>query len=872
MHQPPKLPLRFFRWYCHPDFVEDIEGDLVERFERSAQEKSTRLAKWQFTKDVIRLFRPGIIKSLITTQKINHYDMIVHNLKIGYRNLLGNKGYSYINIGGLAVGIAVSLLIGLWVQDELTFNQTHQNYERIAQVMQHQHIDQIYTEEVMPMPIGDELRDKYGGDFDYIVMSTWNGKNILSHNQKSLSQTGRYMEPDAPHLLSLKMKEGTRDALEDPTSILLSNTAAQALFGNENALNKEIKIGNQLDVVVRGVYEDIPVNSRFNELSFIASWDLYLTSEPWLIRAKANPQWDDNSFYLFVQVAENTTIDATSQKIKTVKYDNLRESQKSLNTEVFLNPMAEWHLRSHWENGVKAGGPVTYVWLFSIIGIFVLILACVNFINLSTAQSEQRAKEVGLRKSLGSARSQLIQQFFGESFLIVVCSFILAVVLVLAVIPSFNQLAGKQITLPYSDLRFWLASLSTVLLISILTGAYPALYLSSLRPIDTLKGTLKADPLASILRRILVVGQFTVSVVLIIGTLAVVKQVEYTKDRPLGYDKEGTLMIEMSSPEYYGKFDILRTELIKQNAIVEMAQSSSPLTDNWNSNDGFSWKGKDPEFLPYFNTVWITPEYGQTIGWEIVKGRNYSKELTTDKSAYIINEAAAEYMGLQNPVGTVMKWFGGPDHEIIGVAKDMLVESPFQSIAPTIYIIDSRENNINFFLLKLNPNNSVQQSLSLVENTIRTYLPNIPFEYQFTDQQHAEKFATEERIGKLSGIFALLAIFISCIGLFGMASFMTEKRTKEIGIRKVLGASVLSLWQLLSKEFVLLVLVSCLIATPMAYYGMDQWLQNYGYQTTLSWSLFAVAITGALFITLLTVSFKSIKAANMNPVNSIKSE
>ena len=422
------------------------------------------------------------------------------------------------------------------------------------------------------------------------------------------------------------------------------------------------------------------------------------------------------------------------------------------------------------------------------------------------------------------------------------------------------------------NLYFWLSCFSAVLLISLVTGGYPALYLSSLKPVSILKGKHKSGALVSSLRKFLVISQFTVAVVLIIGTLTVVKQVQHAKDRPLGYDKDGTIMIEISSPEYYGKFNAFRNELISQNVILEMTQSSSPLTDNWNSNDGFTWKGKDPEFSPYFNTVWVTPEYGRTVGWEVTSGRDFSKNLATDKSAYIINEAAAEYMGLQNPVGTIMHWFGGPDHEIIGVVKNMLTESPFQSISPTIYIIDREENNANFYLIKLNPNQSVQQSLSSIETVIKKLAPGVPFEYQFTDQQHDKKFAAEQRVGQLSGIFAILAIFISCIGLFGMASFMTEKRTKEIGIRKVLGASVLSLWRLLSKDFVTLIVVSCFIALPVAYYGMNQWLQNYTYQTTLDWSLFAFATFGALALTLLTVSFKSVKAANMNPVNSIKSE
>ena len=870
-HTPPRHILRFFRWYCHPGYLEDIEGDLWERFGRNIREKGLRAANWFFLWDVIILFRPGIIRLLKGNQKLNYFDMFKHNLKIGYRNLLRKKGYSLINIGGLTAGMAVAMLIGLWLYDELTFNQYHQNYDRIAQVMQVQTINgRKFAQTSIPMPLGSELRDKYGSDFKFLVMSSWFGDHILSNNEKKLSKMGGFMDVDAPHLLSLKMLQGTMYGLKEPGSILLSSSVAKALFGKSNPIDKVIQIDNYLTVKVTGIYEDLPYNSRFRKLMFIAPWELYVSSDDWLKEARDNPNWNNNSFQLIAQVTDHADMRQVSGKIKRIKYDNQDESSRKSNAEIFLHPMKDWHLRSNWENGVKTGGLIQYVWLFGIVGVFVLLLACINFMNLSTAHSAKRSKEVGIRKSVGSVRSQLIGQFLSESFLVVFLAFVLAILLVFTVIHPFNQLAGKQMVFPFTNLHFWLISLGFVSVTGFLAGSYPALYLSSFHPVKVLKGTFKVGRSAASLRKVLVVLQFTVSVTLIIGTIMVEKQILYSKNRPVGYDQNGIIMIEMNSPDHYGKYELLRNELKKNNTIVEMAQSSSPLTGVWNENDGYSWEGKDADFLPLFATIQTTFEFGKTVGWEIINGRDFSSDFASDSAAFIVNESAVRYMGLEDPVGKIVK-FGSKDYEIIGVVKDLLMESPFKLAKQTVYLIDQHEN-VNWMVLKLNPDKSTAASLAMVKDVFNQYIPAVPFEYVFADEDYARKFASIERIGKLSETFAILAIFISCLGLFGLASFMAEQRIKEIGIRKVLGASVLNLWQMLSREFVALVVLSSIIAIPISYYAVTGWLQNYEYRTDLSWWVFGCAVMGGLIITLLTVSLQSVKAAMVNPVNSLKSE
>lgn len=794
--------------------------------------------------------------------------------KIGWRTLLKHKGYSFINIGGLAVGIAVAMLIGLWIKDELSFNKSHRNYDRVAQVMQHQTFNGVVgTQSSIPYPLAEGIRTKYGEDFQYLSMASWTGDHILSYGETNLAKSGNYMQPDGPHILDLQMISGSRDGLREPGSILLSQSVAKSIFGDEDPMNKLMRIDNRMDVKVTGIYEDIPANSNFGNMTFIAPWDLYVSTQNWVKSARDESQWGNNSFQLFAQLADHADMEKVSERIRSIKYDAVGEDEKIFNAEIFLHPMKDWHLQSRWENGVHSGGFIQYVWLFGIVGIFVLLLACINFMNLSTARSEQRAKEVGIRKSIGSVKRQLIGQFLSESFMVVVIAFMLALAIVSIVLPHFNDLTKKQITMPYADPYFLIATIVFIAITGLLAGSYPALYLSSFQPVKVLKGTFKSGRFASVPRKILVVVQFTVSVTLIIGTIIVYNQIQFSKDRPMGYDRNGIIMINMSTLDYYGKYDVFRSELKNTGAIEEMSESSSPLTGVWSSNGGFTWEGKDPDLQAEFATIRVTHDFGKTIGWTITDGRDFSRDYASDSVGFIFNESAIKFMSMENPIGKTVRWGDdeeGTDFKIIGVIKDMLMESPFAEVSPTVYLISYE--NVNWIELKLSPELSTHAAIEKVEGVFKKIIPDVPFSYQFADEEHARKFASEERVGILSGIFASLAIFISCLGLFGLASFVAEQRTKEIGIRKVLGASVTNLWGMLSKDFLILVIVSSLIAIPIAYYYLDSWLQNYEYRVPISWWTFGISIASAIVITLLTVSYQAISAALMNPVKSLRSE
>ncbi len=779
---------------------------------------------------------------------------------------------SIINIGGLAVGMAVALLIGFWIYDEISFNKSFKNYDRIAMVMQHQTVNGVVDSyNALPMPLGKELQTRYGNNFKYVVMASWAGDGIITSGEKNLSKRGIFMDEDGPRMFSLKMIEGTYDALKYPNTIIISSSTAKAFFGNDDPMNKPIKIGHKLDVKVTGVYEDVPFNTEFAGLEYIAPWSLYITSEDWLKRSVT--EWDNNSFQIFAQIADHTDFNTVNRNIIQSKNIHDPTLEKKYKAQVFLNPMRDWHLRTHFENGIRTGGPIEYVRLFSIIGVFVLLLACINFMNLSTARSEKRAKEVGIRKSIGSLRGQLIMQFYVESLLIVVFAFALSLLLVQLILPWFNDVADKKMIIPWANPFFWIVGFGFSFITAIIAGSYPALYLSSFRPIKVLKGTFKVGRLAAIPRKVLVVMQFSISLALIIGTIVVYNQLQFSKNRPIGYNRNGLMMIRMKTPDFYGKFDLLENDLKNSGAVEQMAESHSPLTNLYSANDGFSWPGKDPNLEGDFGTIWITHDFGKTISWQIKEGRDFSKEFTSDSSAIILNQSAVKYMGLKNPVGTMVKW--GTDataksYKVIGVVKDMLMESPYEPVRQTIYFMDY--NDVNWIILKLNPNKSATQSIAKIESVFKKYIPSVPFDYKFADKEFASKFAAEERIGKLSTFFAALAIFISCLGLFGLASFVAEQRTKEIGVRKVLGASLFNLWRLLSKDFLLLVIISLLIAIPISYYFMSNWLLHYNYRTNISWWVFGISGFGAMLITLLTVSFQAIKAAIANPVKSLRTE
>jgi len=795
--------------------------------------------------------------------------MLINFFRVAIRNLQRNSGYAAINILGLAIGMTIVILIGMWMFDELSYNTSHRNYERIAQVYMNQTLNsEVKTTAECPMPASEALKNTYGNYFKRVVTAWWESDHLLEVGETKTMLKGTFIEPEALEMFSYKMKVGTLASLQDESSIVLSESAAKTLFGDRDPLNQSIRIDNDVEVKVTGVFEQLPHNSRFYNIEFLGNWDMWVASNAWLEADMHN--WS-KTISTFVELNEGVSVEEVNRAIADLKKKNISVEQAgSENPELFLEPMARWHLYTIFKDGKSVGGRIQLVWLFGTIGAFVLFLACINFMNLSTAQSERRAREVGIRKSIGSMRSQLIQQFLSESFVVVFGAYCIALALVTASLPLFNQLTDKQMAWPWNNLYFWGASAMFIVFTSFVSGSYPALYLSSFQPVKVLKGTFKGGKFAATPRKVLVIVQFTVSIALIIGTVVVWQQIQYAKDRPVGYTRAGLIMVRKTLDEFFtnNNSETLRNELMRSSAVEGVAESSNPATEVWFNSTSLEWRGKDPNVQADFATMAVTHDFGKTVGWTFVDGRDFSREHSTDSTGVVLNETAARLMSLENPVEEEITW-DGKKYKVIGVIKDMVMTSPYEPVKPTAYKLSYDEAYM--ITIRINPAMSVGEALSKIENVFQSVIPSV-FDYKFVDQEYANKFASEERVGRLATIFAILAIFISCMGLFGMASFVAEQRRKEIGIRKILGASVRNLWTMLSFEFVQMVLLACAIGIPVAWFYLNEWLQQFAYRVNVSVWVIVLSAAGALTITIITVSFQTIRASMADPVRSLRSE
>lgn len=796
--------------------------------------------------------------------------------KIAWRNLQKNKLVSVLNIGGLAVGMAVAMLIGLWIWDELSFNKYNKNYDSIAQLARKEMVNgEVFIADEsnhFPIPLAAQLRTNYPDYFKQVALATEGGEQLLSVDNNRFSRSGMYVEPDFTSIFTLDMVAGTPSGLNDPHSILISKSLSVSLFGQANPVGKVVKLNNKDDVKVSGVFADLPGNNRFSDISFFCPLKLLIATND---QVKQNlDNWGNSSFHIFLQTAPGFNMTEISRHIKDVYWPKIETTRPKSNDEpttLFLHPMKDWHLRSEWKNGLHAGGQLQVVWLFGIIGGFVLLLACINFMNLSTARSEKRAREVGIRKTFGSRRSQLVKQFLSESLLTVFIAFLLSIVLILISLNAFNGIAAKKISFSFfHHPDFWIISLLFILVTAFVSGSYPAFFLSAFQPVKVLKGTFGASGSAAIPRRILAGLQFTFSIILIIGTIVVYRQIRHGQDRPIGYDRNGLIRININTPDLNGKYEVLQKELLSSGGVTGFAQSSSATTENNYYDDRLEWEGKETKLHQMsFVLMAVTYDFGKTVGWQFTQGRDFSRRFATDNAAIILNEAAVKYMRLRDPVGKTVKWNGNP-YTVVGVIKDMITASPYTPVQQSIFFMVPNVGPV--ITIRLNPALNTSEALHRIEPVLRKLNPSAPFEYSFVNEAYGRKFAAEERIGILSGGFAALAIFISCLGIFGLASFVAQQRIREIGVRKILGASVIHLCSLLIREFVVLVLIAFVMAAPVALYFTNQWLQQYTYRTDVTWWIFATAGLGAMIITLLTISFHAISAAMANPVKSLRTE
>ena len=784
--------------------------------------------------------------------------MIGNYLKIAWRNLFKNKGFSTTNILGLTIGITSTIMIFLWVQDELAYDKFHGNYSNIYQVIAHRNFNnQIFTDRNMVMPLAKSL-ENVSPQIKNVVVTTHMQSHVLTYGEAKLKKEGYTVSEHFFDMFSWKFIKGNAaTAIPDAYSIVLTQSAAKALFGNVDPINKVVKIDNDYDAKVTAIIEDVPGNSTF-QFDFI---NMFNYSGDYEKRAMTN--WQNSSWTVFVQMVPGANMQTLDKIVNDIKHQHDPNDKMST---YFTFSMSKWRLYSDFKDGKNTGGMIEYVRLFTVIALIILLIACINFMNLSTARSEKRAKEVGVRKTLGSGKKQLILQFFCESIILAFIAFAFSVAAVYLLLPSFNSLVDKSLSLNITHPLFWWGALAIILFTGLVAGSYPALYLSSFNPISVLKGTFIGGRKGVLPRRILVVAQFIISILLISATIIVYQQIQHVKHRDIGYDPDNLIMVP-SSPDIRKNFSVIKQELQKTGLINAVTQTSSPITDIWWKSPAPDWEGKPADGEIIMAGIATDVDFTKTMGIKVLKGKDFSGT-PSDSSAMLLNKAAVEAMGLKNPIGMQMRY--GQNYTVIGITDNVVMGSPYQPVDPMMVFFDP--NNSSSISLRLNNEAQLQKSLQSIETIFKKYNPAYPFEYQFADQEFGKKFLTEDLISKIINIFAGLAIFICCIGLAGLASFTIQKRIREIGIRKVLGATVQQLLMLISKEFLKLVLIAFVIAIPLTWWLMNNWLEKYPYRVNISIWLFGAVGIIILLLTLLVVSLNTMKAAIANPVQSLRTE
>ncbi|WP_026629222.1 ABC transporter permease [Dyadobacter alkalitolerans] len=793
--------------------------------------------------------------------------MLKNYLKIAWRNLIRAKGYAFINIAGLAIGMAASTLIFLWIQSELKYDRFYGKTDRLFQVYNKDKFsgnEQVW--ETTPRPLATELKVNYADIED--VSRYRPGSFLLSANDKNLNTKGAFADPSFLNLFDLPLLTGNASTvLSENNGIVITGALAEKLFGTTDAIGKTVQVEHKDNFSVTGVLGNIPDNSRFKEISYILPYS-YFISLGW-----GSDEWSSNNDYTYVLLKEKVNSVLVNDKIKKVTAAHLKGIVDDVsNRQIFLHPASKWHLYSKQENGQLVGGQIATVRLFGIIAAFILLIAAFNFINLSTARSEKRAREVGIRKVAGAKRISLILQFISESVALTVLAGIVAFLVILLCVPTFNNLTDKRLSLDFGSLYFWLTAVCFVLFTGLLAGSFPAFFLSGFQPISVMKGTYKAVNAAFSPRKVLVVAQFTFAIVLIIATLVIKRQINHAQNRDSGYNRSNLIFSKLSG-DLSKHYTVVQQELIQRGAAVSVSKSLGPITDINTRQWGLAWPGstqadKDQEFDRFGADM----DFLKTNGTKLVAGREIDiNKYPTDSTAVMVNESAVKTMRLENPIGALVK-FQELEWHIVGVVKDFIFASPYETVNPVIIAGPGGPMTLNWASIRLNPANSIAKNLQVAEAIFKKYNPGYPFEYSFADESYRAKFADEQRTGSLTGIFTGLTIFISCLGLFGLAAFTAQQRTKEIGVRKVLGATVASIIGLLTKDFILIIITSFAIAAPIGWYAMDKWLQDYNYRIAIGAGLFAVTLIFAILIVVLTVSFQAVKAALMNPVKSLRSD
>ena len=860
---PPQRALRFLRWFCRDDYLEEIEGNLLELYEQQYEESPAK-ARRQFAWNVLRHFRPAFIRSFKPHYSTNHTAMFRHNFLLTYRNFKRYKSTFLINLIGLSSGLACTLLIFLWVQDELSVDKFHQKDDRLYQVMENQHnTDATVTTDVTPGLLAESLAEEIP-EVEYATPASWPENLTLSVESKDIKAEGQYVGKDFFNIFSYSLIQGHKDqVLADKNAIVISETLAMKLFNTtENIIGKSIEIQHERQFLISGIFKEVPSNSS-TQFDFVLSFEVYKDDSPWVLG------WKNNGILTYLTLREGSDASHFNQKI----VDFVKSHGGEEYVTIFAKPYSENYLYGKYENGQQVSGRIAYVRLFSIIALFILSIACINFMNLSTAKASRRLKEIGIKKAIGAHRNSLISQYLSESLLMAGLSLIVAVVIVMLFLPQFNEITGKHLTVDL-DIPLFLAMLSITVLAGLLAGSYPALYLSNFKPVAILKGGAALSNFNSSVgelwaRKGLVIFQFILSIILIVSVLVVYQQIAYTQTKNLGYDKDNIIHFEVEG-KAEKSLDAFLSEVSNIPGILKASSIAHSLVEGGSrsSSNSVEWEGKNPDDIVEMENVRVNYGMIEMLDIPMIAGRTFSKEYSADSTNIIFNEAAIETMGLKDPVGKVIKLWG-EDRQIIGVAENFHFQSFHEKVKPLFFILKPQQTWI--VMAKVAAGRE-QETIVNFEKFYRQYNPGFTFDYSFMDEDYRAQYIAEQRVSTLSKYFAGIAILISCLGLFGLAAFTAERRLKEIGIRKALGASDLSIVRLLSGDFTKMVLLAIAIALPVSYFLAARWLESFAFRIDLAWWYFAGAGLLALLIAWFTVGLQTVRAARVNPVECLRDE
>jgi len=788
--------------------------------------------------------------------------MFKNYLLVALRSLRKNSTYSFINIAGLSIGITCSVLILLWVFDELSFDQFQPKANRLYQVWINATFDgKINSWTSLPLPAYEALKTQ-NSNIQNTCVTDWGGDHLFTVGDKRITKRAFYASEEFLEMFQFPLMKGNAaSVLDDPTSILITESMAKVFFGDADPLNQVIRVDNKNDLKVTGVLKNIPPNSSF-QFDFLLTWKLN-EHNAWVKDSKTN--WGNNSFQIFMELNNASNKGLVEKSIHDLI---IKKDPEDYKRELFLHPLLKWRLNSNFENGKESGGRIDYVKMFGMIAIFILVIACINFMNLSTARSERRAREVGIRKSVGSKRYELILQFIGESLFISTLAFVIAILLTQLLLPFYNNLVDKKLFIDYSAIEFWLFALGLIVLTGVVSGSYPAFYLSSFQPVKVLKGKIQVGKSGSAPRKVLVTLQFGFSILLIIGTIVIYQQIQYSKSRSLGYDQENLITVDYT--EEVGKnFRPIKLELLQTGVVKAVTKSNSPITEIW-SNNFLGWPGKPESQKVIFSTIATEYDYTKTMGIRVLEGRDFSEDFKSDSLAIMVNKSAMDLMQLKNPIGEKLDLWG-KKRELIGIVDNVLMGSPFQPVKPMFIVLNPEWAGA--VTIRLEKTKDLPESLKKVEAVFKKYSPAYPFEYEFADVEFAKKFNDINMTSRLASLFAVLAIVITGLGLFGLAAFAAEQRTKEIGIRKVMGASVSSLVGLMSQDFSKLVIIAFLLSSPVAWWLLNHFiLDQYKYRIEIAWWVFPVTGLIALVFALVIVSTQALRAAHANPATSLRND